>query len=40
MQLNARRGRPGERIPWGRDMLEFVEVRHGGNQMTLGVKPG
>jgi hypothetical protein len=31
--------KPGDRIPQGRDTLEVVEVRHGGELVTLVVKP-
>jgi hypothetical protein len=38
MQLNAPAWKPGDRIPRGRDTLEVVEVRHGGELPTLVVK--
>jgi hypothetical protein len=38
MQLNAPAWKPGDRIPRGRDTLEVVEVRVGGELVTLVVK--
>jgi hypothetical protein len=39
MRSNAPKWKPGDRIPRGRDTLEVVEVRHGGELVTLVVKP-
>jgi hypothetical protein len=38
MQLNAPAWKPGDRILRGRDTLEVVDVRHGGELLTLVVK--
>jgi hypothetical protein len=38
MLLNAPVWKRGDRIPRGRDTLEVVEVRHGGELVTLVVK--
>jgi hypothetical protein len=39
MRLNAPAWRPGDRIPRGRDTLEVVHVRAGGEHPTLVVRP-
>jgi hypothetical protein len=38
MQLNAPVWRPGDTIPRGRDTLEVIEVRYGGELVTLVVE--
>jgi hypothetical protein len=39
MRLSVPNWQPGDRIPRGRDTLEVVEVRYGGEPVTLVVMP-